>query len=154
MSSIGASQFNHYDVEKWKEYLKGKDRLSLEALGLTDKAVIALSQVLKENITIRSMDLSCNKITQVGASAIADALRINKHLAIDDVSAARVDLSANPIAKEGCFAIAKALDETQRIGYTIYMNFVGLNHQDVEWLNKTPEVIRVRNSLHKSIQIC
>jgi hypothetical protein len=129
----------------WREYVQGKTNLDLGSMNLGDESIIALAEILKEDTTIRSIDLSNNKITVVGANALADALRVNDYIATNpfgDTNA--LNFSGNDFGKEGIFAIIKAFDETNRFVHCLVLEDENITDEDVEELIRTPEMIRIR----------
>ena len=75
---------------------------------ITDVGAKAIALALKENETLKSLDLAHNQITDVGAEAIALALKENKTLT-------SLDLESNQITDVGAEAIMLALTENKTL---------------------------------------
>ena len=71
--------------------------------GLGDEDVKALSEAIKANGSLTSLDLHANHIGDEGCKAVAEALVVN-------VSLTELVLCGNNIGDAGAFAIAKALE--------------------------------------------
>ena len=145
-----------FTVAGWEDFVQGKSVLELGNMGLTDENIVGLASVLKNNATIRKIDLRQNKITVVGATLFADALRINRYIASNPVADTHaLKFTGNSIGKDGLFALVKAFDETGRMMHCLLLGNIGVTDEEAEELSKTPEVIRVceatkefQNALH------
>jgi Ran GTPase-activating protein (RanGAP) involved in mRNA processing and transport len=76
--------------------------IDLSGNEISDEGASALADALKVNKSVTSIDLSCNEISDEGASALADALKVNTSLT-------NIDLCYNKIGDEGASALANAL---------------------------------------------
>ena len=85
--------------------LKNNDnlrRLAMHNNRITDVGAAAIAEALKTNKALTLLSLSSNAITDVGAAALGEALRVNQVLR-------RLDLYFNMVGDEGGVAIAEAL---------------------------------------------
>ncbi|AIF81938.1 hypothetical protein I862_06920 [endosymbiont of Acanthamoeba sp. UWC8] len=98
--------------------------LDLSDNDLKDAEVIAIAEVLKENKTITSLNLSGNYIEEAGVIAIAEALKGNKTIT-------SLDLGYNRIREAGWIAIA----ETLRKNKTLTLLNLGYNNiREAGWI--------------------
>uniref|UniRef100_A0A3Q2P0Z6 Leucine rich repeat containing 34 n=1 Tax=Fundulus heteroclitus TaxID=8078 RepID=A0A3Q2P0Z6_FUNHE len=65
--------------------------LHLGKMGLTDTGVERLAEGLKQNRSLRYLDLRCNHVTHDGAQHLAGVLRHNTSLQVLDLSANRIE---------------------------------------------------------------
>ena len=150
--SIGVNQnlhnYNEFKTaEDWRGYIdsleelqKNRRYLTLTNLGLTDENVIPLAEVVKENSNIRVLDLSGNKITDVGAKALANAVRAHKFLGFDRLfNTGVINFSHNKIGKEGIFAIIQMIYDTNRPEWCFEIIDNELTDSECEELCKTLE---------------
>ena len=79
-----------------------ENQLTLRNKGLTDRDVEVLSMLLPKLVTVKSLDLSGNRIGDRGSVAMATVLKTSPH--IDSL-----DLSRNQIKDQGMDAIARSL---------------------------------------------
>lgn len=101
--------------------------LKLTNQNLTDENIVALAEVLKDDQKIWRLDLSKNKIGDIGAKALAAALKTNSFICtngLTDIGA--LDLCDNPIGKEGFKAIMSAIKETGRLMWTVGLGPIDL----------------------------
>lgn len=91
-------------------------RLDLRANDLCDQSIALLMDVLSvERTNLESLNLSDNRITRVGATAVADMLEINDHLT-------HLWLEVNRIDDRGVEAIATALEKSNRTLEQLYLS--------------------------------
>ncbi|XP_034153989.2 leucine-rich repeat-containing protein 34 [Pangasianodon hypophthalmus] len=81
--------------------LRGNNRLK-EVIRLTDEDVQALCKTLRNNLQVKALDLSYNRISDEGAVHLADLIQEN--VALQDL-----DLMCNDIGADGAERIAKSL---------------------------------------------
>ncbi|WP_039454784.1 leucine-rich repeat domain-containing protein [Candidatus Jidaibacter acanthamoebae] len=91
-----------------KEQLNQYSGFNLQATSFTESQLKILFEVLKENETITSLNLSDNNIGEAGGIAIAEALKENKTIT-------SLDLGGNDIGAAGGIAIAEASKENKTI---------------------------------------
>jgi len=77
--------------------------LNLRKNSIGDDGIEALAEALKFNRTLISLDLRENCISEVGAAMLAEALRFNKSLT-------KINLSFNRINEDGALALLDALE--------------------------------------------
>lgn len=82
--------------------------LKLQHIGLEPGHVKIISDFLKTNTTLTSLDLDCNHVKDEGAADLADALTVNTTLTF-------LGLRYNRINDKGAIAIAKALDHNKTL---------------------------------------
>lgn len=88
------------------------------------EGVIALSQALKANESLRSLNLAENQLEPKHVAAVADALQINKGLA-------SLDLSFNHVGKVGASALGVALKANSSLS-ELELNETKLRDEDVK----------------------
>lgn len=141
--------------EEWEESI-GADQTSLNLKGqnLSDKSIVNLAKALGKGHNITAIDLSGNKITAVGARALADALLVNRHIASDPmVHTAALNLSNNQFGKDGIVAVLKAFHQTGRFLHCIALQNNGLDDKSKKELYEIPEIVDLKNrSLDFSLQ--
>ena len=77
-------------------------KINLESNDIGDAGASALADALKVNTTLTEINLGSNEIGDDGASALADALKVNTTLT-------KIVLCCNPIGDAGASALADAL---------------------------------------------
>ena len=77
-------------------------RLDISCNALSDEGAAAISDCLKINHSLKELNLSNNKITSIGAIRIANAMQVNKMLST-------LDISCNTLSDEGAAAISDCL---------------------------------------------
>ncbi|XP_026863835.2 leucine-rich repeat-containing protein 34 isoform X2 [Electrophorus electricus] len=83
--------------------LAGNDHLK-QVFTLTDNDLLVLSKLLRNNSTVKALDVRYNRISDKGAVHIADLLQ-------DNVALHSIDLMCNNIGVEGAERIAKSLHQ-------------------------------------------
>uniref|UniRef100_A0A3Q3GIJ8 Leucine rich repeat containing 34 n=1 Tax=Kryptolebias marmoratus TaxID=37003 RepID=A0A3Q3GIJ8_KRYMA len=76
--------------------------LHLGKVGLTDTGMERLAEGLKQNRSLRYLDLRCNRVARDGALHLSEVLKQNPTLEI-------IDLSSNRIEDEGCVYLSEAI---------------------------------------------
>ncbi|KAJ8279270.1 hypothetical protein COCON_G00063360 [Conger conger] len=99
--------FSHQEETTWHlaRMLTVNQHLQELHLGkhaMTDWGVERLCQALRENVTLRYLDLRCNRIARDGARHLAELLKLNTTLEI-------LDLSSNRIEDEGAAHLSQAI---------------------------------------------
>ena len=80
---------------------------------------LELSRALRINMTLKTLNLSCNKISDIGATALANALHVNVSLRI-------LNCYLNDISDKGATAFARALHEnTTLTKLDVHDNIIG-----------------------------
>ena len=139
----------------WKEYVGEKEILELSGMGIDDEQVKELSKVLKNNQTVRYIDLSNNKITLDGVESIAEALRVNKAFLSRPLwDTHRLNLYGNPIGKQGCITLIQSLYDTGRYLHYVYLGKNGLTAQEQSELNqnKTVQMLSGKTKEYRTVQ--
>ena len=91
-----------YILERFCNYLETITRLDLKWKHINDSMAVAMSNALRINISLRSLDFSRNEIRQRGAIALAEALKENCSLEI-------LKLNDNSINDVACEAFSEML---------------------------------------------
>lgn len=126
---IEASDWINYIGTLKTSTMMGKEIviLNLSSQNLTDNNIIALAEVLKDDNKIWRLDLSDNQIGDIGAKALANALKTNEFICTNIMTdSGNLNLFNNPIEKAGYKAIINAVKETQRPPSTIGIDQVDL----------------------------
>eukprot|EP00943_MAST-04B_sp_MAST-4B-sp1_P009287 g9287.t1 len=91
-----------YILERFCNYLEAITRLDLKWKHINDSMAVAMSNALRINFSLRSLDFSRNEIRQRGAIALAEALKENCSLEI-------LKLNDNSINDVACGAFSEML---------------------------------------------
>ncbi len=95
---------------------------------LGDAEVIILSEAIKANIFLQSINLSANKINDAGAKALSEALKTNTFLQ-------SIDLSSNNFALAGVLALSEALKINQSLR-SFYLTYSRIDDDGIKALSE------------------
>lgn len=142
MTNIATHNFTNYTMQEWKDYASDKKHIKLSDQNLTDEHIVCLAEILKTNTQIRSIDLSKNKITDIGAKALAEAFRVNNFIAKNPLMDTHVILlHSNLIGKEGILSLINVFNETDRYEHCIVIDNNYLTEDEINEISVLPEVI-------------
>lgn len=130
--------------DQWTSYIDNipgeRKSLELSGLNLTDSNIVGLAEALKNNTSVTRLDLTCNKITHIGAKALAAALLENGTIATNPmVDTGVILLYDNQMGKEGVLAVIKALHQSNRALWTTSVADNGLTEEDMNEMAKHSE---------------
>ncbi len=130
--------------DQWTTYINNLGEtvnLELSGLGLTDSNIVGLAEALKNDTRVTRLDLKNNKITSVGAKALAEALLENKKIATNRLwDTGVILLDENQLGKDGVLAIFKVLHQSKRAAWTTSVADNGLTEGDLVEIAEAPEV--------------
>lgn len=123
---------------------------------------MALAEVLKDDQKIWRLDLSKNKIGDIGAKALANALKTNHFICTNGLSdTGNLDLCDNPIGKEGFKAIMSVIKKTGRPMWTVSLGPIdlGLDEEkdkaEIEELKAIMDpLIEEQNAFRERLHLC
>ncbi len=104
-------RFKDEDIKILSEALKTNtslQSLELSMNDITDDGALHLANALKTHKTLKVLNLSDNKITDIGAQHLANALEVN-------ISLQTLNMSHNLIGNQGARYIAKALESNKTL---------------------------------------
>ena len=112
--------------------------LDLSHNKISDEGAKALSEALKVNTALQWLGLDYNNISDEGAKALAEVLKVNTALQ-------RLDLNSNKISDEG----AKALAEALKVNSALHRLDLRLNNISDEGAKALAEALKVNTALQK-----
>ncbi|ORZ15542.1 hypothetical protein BCR41DRAFT_422308 [Lobosporangium transversale] len=104
-------------------------KLTIEMKPREIDAILELSEALKTNKTLTTLDLMCNRIGDKGVMALSEGLKANRTLTT-------LDLMGNSIGKEGALALLEVL-KTNTTLVTLDLEYDSLGKEGILLLSKT-----------------
>ncbi len=99
---MSEEEWTKYTLDFWDRILKGKTTKNLYGWRIKDIGLKYLSEYLKTNKTLTSLELQFNDISPLGAQYISESLKVNNVLT-------ELDLRGNDIKAAGCKYISELL---------------------------------------------
>ncbi|KAK9958486.1 hypothetical protein ABG768_010602 [Culter alburnus] len=116
LTEVNLNNIKNIPIPTLKEFAKAMERnthvkkFSLAATRSNDPVAVAFSDMLRENKTLRSLNLESNFITGAGVQALVEALRDN-----DTLSEIKIDNQRQQLGTSAEMEIAKMLEQNTSI---------------------------------------
>ncbi|KAM3877200.1 tropomodulin-2 [Diretmus argenteus] len=116
LTEVNLNNIKNVPIPTLKDFAKAMERnthvkkFSLAATRSNDPIAVAFSEMLRENKTLRSLNLESNFITGVGVQSLVDALRDN-----DTLTEIKIDNQRQQLGTTVEMAIAKMLEDNNTI---------------------------------------
>ncbi|XP_064813938.1 tropomodulin-3-like, partial [Oncorhynchus masou masou] len=116
LTEVNLNNIKNIPIPTLKEFAKAMERnthvkkFSLAATRSNDPIAVAMSEMLKENKSLRSLNLESNFITSAGAAALVDALRDN-----DTLTEIKIDNQRQQLGTSVEMEMAKMLEDNNSI---------------------------------------
>ncbi|KAK6294106.1 hypothetical protein J4Q44_G00349360 [Coregonus suidteri] len=116
LTEVNLNNIKNIPIPTLKEFAKAMERnthvkkFSLAATRSNDPVAVAMSEMLKENKSLRSLNLESNFITSAGAAALVDALRDN-----DTLTEIKIDNQRQQLGTSVEMEMAKMLEDNNSI---------------------------------------
>ncbi|XP_042169811.1 tropomodulin-3-like [Oncorhynchus tshawytscha] len=116
LTEVNLNNIKNIPIPTLKEFAKAMERnthvkkFSLAATRSNDPIAVAMSEMLKENKSLRSLNLESNFITSAGAAALVDSLRDN-----DTLTEIKIDNQRQQLGTSVEMEMAKMLEDNNSI---------------------------------------
>jgi len=163
LASVELNTNNSFETFKtkqdWANYSKQVPQtvrfLDLKDKNLTDENISGLAQFLTEDKRFMMLDLSKNKITNVGVGYLTSALKVNQVLAMEHKLPNQpfsitipyaFNVTSNHIEKEGISALFQTFENTKRKIISLRCNENLLSPEDKKEILTSERMIQLESS--------